>query len=156
MVYLIGVDHQVQNNGGSMSPERRRAIGDFSAFLDSKAKELDVTMLAEEFNEDLVKSNRASNATVQKVAMHLGLKHLFCDPTRTEREELGIHDDNDRREDFWLSCIEKHLKRERILFVCGAQHLETFKSQLIKKGVHAEILPERFGIGLPPPTIDFY
>ncbi len=154
MVYLVGVDHQVQHNGASMSPERERATRDFSAFLESKAEALGITILAEEFTADLLKLNRASTATVQKVAIGLGVRHVFCDPTRTEREELGIHKDNDRREDFWLSYIEKHLKCETILFVCGPQHLETFKSKLGKKGVQAEILPEQFGIGLPPPTLE--
>jgi hypothetical protein len=149
MVYLVGVDHQVQHNGPPMSQARKDATLDFSTFLKAKAKELNISMLAEEFNEDALKGSQASTATVNEVAKELGLKHLFCDPTYIQRKELGIYKDNHKRECFWLSCLEDHLVCEKIIFVCGRDHLESFEAKLVEKGFRAEILPEKFGIGLP-------
>lgn len=33
MIYLVGVDHQVQHDDPTMIPEREKAISDFSHFL---------------------------------------------------------------------------------------------------------------------------
>lgn len=153
MVYLLGVDHQVQHNGLAMTPERENATRDFCMFLELKIKNLNISMFAEEFNEDALRISRASVAIVRDVAARLGLKHLYCDPTRQERKELGSSNDLDRREQFWLSRLEPHLNGETILFVCGADHLESFQKKLLDNGVKAEILPEQYGIGLPPLVI---
>jgi hypothetical protein len=39
MIYLVGVDHQVQHDGPTMIPEWEKAISDFCHFLEVKAKE---------------------------------------------------------------------------------------------------------------------
>jgi hypothetical protein len=153
MIYLIGVDHQVQHDGPTLISEREKAIAEFSIFLKSKAKALNITMLAEELNEDSLKGSRASESTVREIAKQLGLKHLFCDPTRAQRKELGINKDIDLRENYWLSGLEDYRTEKNILFVCGAGHLETFGQKLIKAGYQVDILPEKFGIGLPTPII---
>ncbi len=150
MVYLLGVDHQVQHNGPPMTPDRDHATHDFCMFLKSQAKDLNISMLAEEFSEDALRISKAHVAIVKDVAHSLGLKHLFCDPTRRERVELGINNDLDRREQFWLSRLEHHCNSETILLVCGAGHLESFREKLQDKGVKAKVLPDQFGIGLPP------
>ncbi len=153
MVYLVGVDHQVQHNGQPMTPKREEATRAFYTFLELKAKDLNISMFAEEFNDDALRNSCASAATVRDLAHRLGLKHRFCEPTRQERKELGISKDRDRREQFWLSCLEPHLNSETILFVCGADHLESFQNKLLGKGVKAKILPEQYGIGLAPLVI---
>ena len=81
LLYLVGVDHQVQHDGPTMIPEREQAISSFCQFLETKAKELRISMLAEELNEDALEMSRASRSTVQEVAKRIGLRHLFCDPT---------------------------------------------------------------------------
>lgn len=149
MVYLVGVDHQVQHNGLDMTPERESATRVFCTFLKLKATSLNISMFAEELNEDALCRSRASIAIVRDVANRLGLKHLYCDPNCRERKELGSNNDLDRREQFWLSRLEPHLDSETILFVCGAGHLESFQKKLFDKGVKAEILPEQYGVGLP-------
>lgn len=151
MVYLIGVDHQVQHNGPPMTPDRETATRNFCKVLKLSAKKLNISILAEEFNEDALRISKASTATVRDAADCLGLKHLFCDPTRQERKDLGINNDRDLRERFWLSRLGIHLNNETILFVCGADHLESFRRKLLDNGVTAEILAEQHGIGLPPP-----
>jgi len=152
-IYLVGVDHQVQHNGPTMIPEREKAISDFCDFLEAKSKELRISVMAEEFNEDALELSRASKSTVQQIAERLGLKHLYCDPTKNKRIQLGIQNDRDLREEYWLSCLNDYVKAERILFVCGLEHLDTFHQKLTLKGLPAMKLLETFGIGLPPPIL---
>lgn len=153
MIYLIGVDHQVQHDGPTMIADRKKAIDEFSIFLQSKATMLRVTVFAEELNEDSLKGSRASKSIVREIAKQLGLKHLFCDPTRAQRKELGIDEDIDLRENYWLSRLEDYRAEKNILFVCGSGHLETFRKKLSEKGYEVKVLPEQFGIGLPAPII---
>ena len=152
-IYMVGVDHQVQHNGPTMIPEREKAISDFYHFLEATAKELRISLMAEEFNEDALEISLATKSTVQQIAKRLGLKHKYCDPTRNTRTQLGIHNDRDLREEYWLSCLNDAVEAERILFVCGADHLDTFSQKLTHKGLPVIILPEQFGIGLPPPIL---
>jgi hypothetical protein len=154
IVYLVGVDHQVQHDGPTMILEREKATSDFCQFLETKANEFHITLIAEELNEDALKLSRASKSTVQDVAKRLGLIHLFCDPTIAERKQLRIHKDQDLREEHWLSRLSNYRDGETILFVCGADHLETFSKKLTTtKRSESVILPEKFGIGLPAPIL---
>lgn len=155
MIYLVGVDHQVQYNSGSMSQERKSEILKFTQFIELKSKELKISMLAEEFNDEAVRRNRASSSILQEIAQRFGFKHAFCDPTTAERKELDIGDDKDLREQFWVSRLDSYLESENILLVCGASHLESFKTKLDAKGIRVEILPETFGMGLPAPVVTY-
>jgi hypothetical protein len=150
MVYLLGVNHQVQHNGCEMTLAREKQILELSNFLRAKASKLSVSVFAEEFSEYLMQTNKATIATVRKAAEDLGIKHVFCDPDSTERVKAGIkHGDNDKRELFWLARLEDY-KDRTIFFVCGDDHLASFHAKLVARGFQASILPERFGIGLPP------
>jgi len=153
MIYLVGVDHQVQHDGPTMIPEREKALSDFSHFLGAKAIELRISLMAEEFNEEAMKRNHATKSTVRHVAKCLGLRHLFCDPTSIQRRDLGIHKDQNLREEYWLSRLNGYVKTETILFVCGADHLNTRYDKLTHRGLRVVILQEQFGIGLPPPIL---
>ncbi|TSA01622.1 MAG: hypothetical protein D4R81_05920 [Nitrospiraceae bacterium] len=150
-IYLVGVDHQVQHNGPIMIPEREKAISDFCHFLEATAKEFHISLMAEEFNEDALEMSLATKSIVQQIAERLGLKHKYCDPTKNTRTQLGLHNDRDLREEYWLSCLNDYVEAERILFVCGTDHLDTFSKKLTRKGLPAILLPEQFGIGLPRP-----
>ncbi len=152
-IYLVGIDHQVQHDGPTMIPEREKAISEFCDFLEAKAKELRISMMSEELDEDALKTSHATKSTVQHVAKSLGLKHLYCDPTKDMRRQLGIHNDRDLREEYWLSCLTGHVEAERILFVCGVGHVDTFHQKLTRKGWPTIKFPEQFGIGLPPPIL---
>jgi hypothetical protein len=152
MIYLVGVDHQIQYRGSNMTPEREEATRAFKEFIVAKSKQLNVSLIAEEFNEDVVKRNHASSVTLMEVASQLGIDHRFSDPTVQQRKDLGIGKDLDRREEFWITSLKDALNRD-IIFVCGAAHLNTFRKKLTAKGLEAEILPEQFGIGLPRPTL---
>jgi hypothetical protein len=113
---------------------------------------LNVTLIAEEFNEDVIKRNHATSVTAKEVAKQLGIDHRFSDPTVQQRKDLGIGKDLDRREEFWIRSLKDDLNRD-IIFICGADHLDTFHKKLTANGLEVEILPEQFGVGLPAPTL---
>jgi hypothetical protein len=113
-------------------------------------------------------SGSSSVATV--VAKQLGKQHLFCNPTEKQYPELGlkcgsemlahvtilsgqtgcefadVHAEEVRkqfavREDFWLECLQSHEPNNKtIIFVCGADHVDSFKTGLGAKGILACIL----------------
>jgi hypothetical protein len=135
-----------------MTPERETATQAFTEFLVTKSKDLNISLIAEELNEDVVKRNHISSVTAVEVAKQLGIDHRFSDPTAQQRKELEIGKNIDRREDFWLSSLKDDFNRE-IIFICGASHLETFQKRLAAKGLQVAILPEQFGVGLPAPIL---
>jgi hypothetical protein len=87
MVFLIGVDHLVQYNGPV--PEELRM--EFRLYLLNKCRELDITIIAEEFSEEaLSEVYHATAETAKEAAEILCVKHRYCDPGEKELDELGI------------------------------------------------------------------
>jgi hypothetical protein len=95
------------------------------------------------------------------------MAHRFCDPNREERARLGIRQENDIRIQAWLSnsklsefeilaqVVESHARRERhwlerlndfnvwpVLFVCGADHITSFRQLLDQQGIAAHVAAE--------------
>ncbi len=88
MVYLIGIDHLMQYNN-YIVPEN--LFIQFREYLSSKALELNISLMAEEFSEEaLYQVYCAAEATVKSVADRLGIAHRFCDPEESDRKQLGI------------------------------------------------------------------
>ena len=152
LVYLVGVDHLIQHTC-SMWADKEEQIERFSAFLARKARDLKISGLAEEFNDELLRINHTQISTVAAVAQSLGLEHLFCEPNTQEKEALGISDNDtpenrDARERFWLERL-RPLCGKRVLFVCGDEHLHSFRAKLREAGIPAKIIAEGWGKGLP-------
>lgn len=86
-VYIIGIDHLVQYNG----PLAGEIIDEFSEFLAAKISELEISLVAEEFNEEYLHDVfGASEDTAKAAAERTGIEHMYCDPDEGEREMLGI------------------------------------------------------------------
>lgn len=120
MIYLLGIDHQVQHqkaNPVSMA---------FAFYLSKKIMKLNIKFVGEEGFEDLLKENGVATTVTQDVATKHKIEHRFCDPNRGERHDIGWFSkkDDDKREKFWLEKIKD--KTENIIFVCGADHLISF------------------------------
>ena len=155
-VYLIGVDHSVQWNRES------KEAREFVSFLEKKISQLRPSLIAEEFSEQALKQNNVESTTVQDVAVRHEIKHIFCDPSDKEREEIGYPTKKQLRESFgirssiegtkehkkrnlherafwplrekfWLDKIQK-TKSARIIFICGSEHLESFRKLLLENG----------------------
>jgi hypothetical protein len=136
--FLVGVDHRIQYTNLACGPEWLLEIKTFKLYLKNQAADLNVDLLAEEFNEELVAKNSATKSTVRDAANQSGCRHLFCDPNRAERKEKRI-DSNDQREMFWLERITASNAR-RVLFVCGNDHVNTFTEKLRNEGFDVSVL----------------
>jgi len=154
-VYLIGVDHMIQHNGFVVGqhddfvvdPQKvADAIREFQEYLRQQVKITGATVLAEEFSKDAMSKSRATNSTAKQVARELRIEHLFCDPTKAERERFGICSD-DQREDYWARRLVP-LKADRILFVCGDKHVVTFPAVLERHGLKSRVLSRGWGCNL--------
>ena len=139
MVYLIGIDHTLQHDRLG-SPGKHRAIDEFLKYVELKAQQLEVTTIGEEWSEEANKNNKVECSTVQNLACKLGLEHILCDPTSKERLKNNIEKkDSNRREEFWLTRL-KGVLHEKILFICGDQHLKSFKQKLEHRNISVEII----------------
>ena len=142
-VYLVGVDHRIQYTNSSCGHEWRADIQAFEDYLVYKANELEVELLAEEFNQEGVERNNATGCTVRDAAKRSSKRHLFCEATMYEKQSQGI-DTPDKREHIWLSKL-KDSETESILLVCGDSHLSSFSEKLNAEGVRTEILSNGWG-----------
>jgi hypothetical protein len=138
-------------HGGAMTKAKRRFIDEFAVYLESSARELKVTEIAEEFNQDALGKSNTTYCTAREVAAKLGIRHRFCDPTAEERKQHAIFTD-DQREQFWLRRLSGP-KEEDILFICGDNHIESFSRRLTKAGYSNKILSRRWGFELQDPTV---
>jgi len=87
MVYIVGIDHLVQYNG----PIPEHLLDEFKEFISVKIIEYNISVIAEEFNEEfLYDVLGATEATAYVLAEKYGIEHIYCDPDQNEREEMGI------------------------------------------------------------------
>lgn len=110
-----------------------------------------------------------ATSVAQLVARRLNLPHVFCEPNYTERQELGLRagdemvdhvngiaNRTDRgflevqseevrkqfavRESFWVTRLAPHdPDTNSVVFICGADHCETFSETLRQKGLEARL-----------------
>lgn len=170
MFYLIGVDHRIQHDGVEAAfPAQRES---FSAYLREIVRGYNISLLAEEFNEEAMQLSMARISTVREVARELKLPHRFIDPGSRERrdmeipsdkklwESLGIeflrHNSGDekrvaeeqkkyfpQREEYWYAGLSDILAQE-VLIVIGAGHIESFTQLLQSKNVASSILSKNW------------
>jgi hypothetical protein len=138
MVYLIGVNHSCQYE----SPIDRKIVREERLAFQNHVLEIthkyNISLLAEEFSEEAKMKARVSESILEKLGKTEGIEQRFCDPTSIEKKENGIADnDDDRREQFWLSRIQD-CKNKNVLFVCGFEHVESFRKKLITAGFVVE------------------
>jgi hypothetical protein len=141
VIYLIGIDHQVQHAKNIDIAKL------FSSYLEKKVTDLNVDIIAEEWFEELLEMNNVTSTIPQDIAKKFKIKHIFCDPNKQERERIGwkTKADNHLREKYWLDKI-KNSSQKNIIFICGSEHLESFKKLIITEGYRAEILPDKFDL----------
>jgi hypothetical protein len=149
MIYLVGVEHlktQWEDEYGS----NIRFVSLFINSLKEDVKKLKVKIIAEELSEDTLARYNVSKSTAQEIARDCQIEHIFCDPTLRERENLGIpvppytseenrKSDFRKREQFWLNKII-HLKDEKVVFMCGKNHIESFEHLLEENGFRVTVL----------------
>jgi len=152
MLLVIGTGHHYQLGAGVRFGDDYCTEEDAMAFA-NLLRELTVThgvhVLAEELNQQALEEVDKNTSVVQMVAAEQAMPHLFCEPDRQERHQLGIRTENDirisafpktltedvvqalsteswrHREMEWLRRLDA-VKSEVVLFVCGANHIPTF------------------------------
>jgi hypothetical protein len=110
-----------------------------------------------------------ASSVAKDVATRLGIQHLFCDPDTEQRQSIGLkvreklhnavgkeaeetgEEWNDvhnaevkkqfcAREAVWLERLQGCAPHKRsVIFVCGANHVHTFKDRLRSQQILAEI-----------------
>ncbi len=160
VVWVIGTshDHQVVRREGEQP-----GVEQFRALLAALATENGVRAIAEEMSLEGLALRKADDSVGRQVAHRLGIAHRFCDPASQERRALGIDEDDDiRMRGFFAGrdrqAIEADVRasyalRERrwlghlteldawpLLFICGANHAESFSKLLLTEEVDAHLL----------------
>jgi hypothetical protein len=158
-VWVIGTSHdyQVLRRG-----EDQPGVGQFRALLTAIATGRPVRAVAEEMSLEGLTVRKADDSVCREVARVL-IPHRLCDPCIQERKALGIAEDDDiRMRGFFAGRDQREIEedvrasyalRERrwlahlieldvwpLLFVCGANHAQSFNELLRAEGIDAHIL----------------
>jgi hypothetical protein len=158
-IYIIGTNHEYQN-GENVTKED---ILSFKAYLRYIRKKYSIKAIAEEMNKETLSEVNQISSTCESLVEELSIVHRYCDPDRTERKKLGIRQENEvrlngfssrmteeeirdsirienvKREKIWLKNIQK-LNIFPLLFICGANHVNSFSKITSSSGFLCNIL----------------
>lgn len=165
MIFLIGVNHKAQYIKKGIDNTK------FKAFLKRKIEETKADLIAEEMSEYELKVNGMTNSIPRAVAEELGIKHLYCDPDKKQRKELGILEEKDiiakicggkvlrprdqerfikirdtmwdKREIFWFQKLMK-FNFKKCIFVLGSDHVDNFLNLLDSHNLKSRLLIRKF------------
>ena len=144
-VFLVGVDHRIQYTTGQCSSPWRERVKQLEEYLVELAVQNDVSLIAEEFNQELLDRNTATSCTARDAASRINCAHLFCEPPSTWRNGRSNSLSADR-EMFWLDRLKASNSR-RTIFLCGNDHLATFQGLLTEAGYVAKVESINWGAG---------
>lgn len=147
-IVLVGASHKYQTGFAKVE-----VIEQFTHLLHSLCYEHGVTSIAEEMNQAALTEAGVTESVAGAIATELKLTHQLSDPLPEIRQQLGIRAENDiqaqgfinnwtqaqiefevrksldAREQYWLGQL-KILNSWPLLFVCGANHSESFSALL--------------------------
>jgi hypothetical protein len=160
-IYIIGTAHKLQTSNGC----RTRDLEAFKDYLREVCKRTSIKAIAEEMSLEALTESNMTESTCEAITKELSLQHQYSDPDRATRQRLGIRQENDLRAEGFLKnwsgeelqrniCVE-HEKREKywldqikvlsnypLLFVCGANHINSFGMLLRSQGLNFQILAD--------------
>jgi hypothetical protein len=158
-VVLIGTVHEYQLAGCKTSTTD---LSEFADFLRRTCTKCGVVAVLEELSLDALRMAGSLESVPAAIARDLHLSHCYCDPGTSERKSLGIADDQQieiaawsqnwparkkrrqideahgARERYWL----EHMRRLNLwpaIFICGADHVQSFKRLLVGDGIDATV-----------------
>ncbi|HLC99685.1 MAG TPA: hypothetical protein VJC11_01860 [Patescibacteria group bacterium] len=165
MIYLLGINHGVQFQKESEQTKK------FLAYLKQKTRDLKIVFIVEEWSRDVSRERKVQTTTIEDLARDLKVEHQYCDPGEKERKQLGIpsiketegvlglsrwysspdasrvqeeqRKFNPIRESYWFDVIRNKVHSDMI-FICGSDHLFTFKELLVKNGCKVKIFSKSF------------
>lgn len=173
MVYLIGVDHKVQYTNDYTDVLLVESFAQYlkgqakrlkvtliaeefnqEAISKSKAKACTARDVAKKLgiehrfcDPDCSEREAVGIPSRHKIREQLGLPPFVKDEQLEEQEKRISEEEKkywDKREQFWFHKIKDKL-HERIIFICGDAHLESFRSLLNNGGYEVKILSKNWG-----------
>ncbi|HTT38598.1 MAG TPA: hypothetical protein VMH32_13120 [Burkholderiales bacterium] len=138
----------------------------FRSYVESTAKSRAVKAIAEESNGEIEINRGRSIARIVAEGMQPPLAYIPCEPSSSERETLGISEDErlpetapdefiglsleeyrdaqllrffPAREKFWIERL-RNGGGSSTLFICGANHVSTFACRLIEAGIPCKVV----------------
>jgi hypothetical protein len=160
VIYLLGIGHSFQirtfklpSGGGLLDFDIPLACR-FETYLDKLVTQVEPQAICEEYSETVLlghlEIDDRAYSIPKNVSAHHNIKHVFCDPNQHERDILyaanGTTEAEDERNGYpvregeWLRRITSLLLDTLILFICGANHIATFKQKLEAKHVTVEVI----------------
>lgn len=155
-IAVVGTSHAYQLPSNSAAPA-------FEAFIKSLFLSSDFAAIGEEMSIEALSEHGAAISICKRIADERGVRHLYCDPDRQTRHRLDIRQENGiravaqlegvseqeirkriqashgRREQYWLDRVLE-LDSWPVLFICGADHVDSFASKAREHGISAEVL----------------
>ena len=159
-VFLFGTDHRYQRRSSDFSEVQHKA---FIQKLDDVCDAKLVEAIAEECSLEALKENNIDESVPEIFSKKNGIVHKYCDPNREKRANLNISQENDirasaifnnwsedkiqeeillshnRRESYWMDMLYK-LNQWPVLFICGADHVQSFSHVLRNNDIDVEII----------------
>jgi hypothetical protein len=159
-VFLVGTSHEYQRplaGSSDQGPEQ------FRAMVAAACQREDVKAIAEEMSVEALDLHGVHQSVCKQLADILHIAHRYCDPGTEERKALGIIDDDTIRMAGFLAnrdpqqveadvrasyairegrWLEHSLALDAwpVLFVCGANHTESFRALLLNDGIIVHVL----------------
>ena len=155
-IVLIGTSHEYQHCG-------KPGADVFERFIMSHLDSPTFTAIAEEMSCEALSEQGTAQSVGSQVACQRDIRHLYCDPNSQTRNRLGvrqeaeiriaasfanhseervrqlIQESYDLREQYWLDQILT-LDCWPVLFICGANHVDSFRTKIEARGLSASIL----------------
>lgn len=162
LLMIFGTAHSLQMGSATKDTERDCLLKEE---VESVCATNKIALIAEEMSNEALMRAKIPRTIGQLVASEQRIDHLFCDPPSELRSVLGIRDTQaikldallenwteerrdgeikkswSLREDCILSCIQS-VKRERVLLICGANHVQEFASKAKSRGVSVGVICE--------------
>ncbi len=142
-VYLVGTRHSYMGQGRHpiFQQVTRAELDKFKAYLKYLVTDLELQAIPEEMSVEGLRTHPRRDlppdeSIAFQVAREMNIPHRYCDPDTPRRQALGISvggedtaEDIEKREADWMRCIDE-LDTFPCLFVCGANHIDSFRGVL--------------------------
>jgi len=155
-VYLVGTRHSYMGQGRDPMYRQKTSaeLDKFKAYLKYLVTHLDLQAIAEEMSVEGLRTHPRRDlppdaSIAFQVAREMNnIPHCYCDPDTPRRQVLGISvggkdtaEDTRKREADWMRCVDE-LDTFPCLFVCGADHVQSFRSVLERSKYRVEVLAD--------------
>lgn len=160
-IFLIGTDHKYQHNSPLYKEVSCNSMASFKKYIFEIIDKNGIHGIGEEMHRSDLKEDR-NKSTLKEVALKLGIPHKYCNSDAQEALKLGhkpylYKKPSESDEDFYKRDFENERKREPgwiqkilefnnwpLLFVCGSEHVESFKKLLSKNSIKVVIVDKNW------------